>query len=75
MILIEKQLKYQHYYQAILINVYLFKLEKYYLLVHFKRLNKLNLLIRLEKAYEKQTKTIEDQKMVNELKQVYFGLM
>ena len=53
MILIVKQLRYQHYYQAILINVKFLKLKKYYLLVQFKRLNKLILFILVLKKHLK----------------------
>ena len=36
MILIQKQQKYQHYYQAKLININILQVKKYYLKIKFK---------------------------------------
>ena len=54
MILIEKQQKYQHYYQAKLININILRANKCCLLLKFT-------YSPLKKAFKKQTKTIEDQ--------------
>ena len=70
MILIEKQPKYQPYHQAKLISMNILLSKKYYLLINYKWLNKLNLLILLweNPLKNKQKNWRSRQKQVEALK-------
>ena len=60
--LIERERKYHHYHQVKLTNMKIYLAKKYYILIKVESCNKINILIlRLEKAFEKETKIIKDQ--------------
>ena len=58
--LTEKQRKYQHYHPEKLINMNFLQVKKYYLLIKVTEQAKLA-YSSLGKAFEKQTKTIDEQ--------------
>ena len=60
MMLIQKLQKFQPYHQGKLINTNILQMKKYYILKNVEGQNKLNVKEKLGKAFEKQTKTIED---------------
>ena len=65
MILKKKQQKHEHNHQVKLINMNILQVKKHYLVIRIELQNKLSIFVLLcsssGKAFEKQTKTIENQ--------------